>query len=404
MTERKVVITAMAVRTAFSGGLSGLLAGLRSGGTGLEPATQFDGEAFGIPLVGEVKEAIEARPDLDGDRKAHLLLSVLEDLKITDSFQSVGGCWLGTGLSSVIPAELEEDVIPYIEKGLINRDALYRDIAATRLAPKRHLPERAMNALADAVGCEGSRYTSFSACAAGAQAIAEAYRAVRRGDVDVALAGGQDAMIHPLGVLSFSLLGALSPTGCRPFDRRRDGFALGEGAALLLIEEESHALARGAEPIARILGAGSSVDAYRPTAPHVDGRGAVLAMQRALRDAGIGPDAVGHVNAHGTGTPVGDAAEIKAVVEVFGEGQSVSSIKAAVGHCIAAAGAVEAVACTLALQGGFVPGTAGCEQPEEWPVQIEQSPRDAPEVDVILSNSMGFGGQNCSLLLGGIEG
>ena len=404
MSERKVVISAMAVRTAFSGGLAGLAEGLRSGVTGLKPATCFDGQAFGVPLVGEVKETIPELQGLEGDRKAHLLLAALEDLKKSDSFQRVDGCFLGTGLSSVIPAELEEDVIPYIEMGQIDRDALYRDIAVNRLAPNRHLPERAMDALADAVRCEGPRYTSFSACAAGAQAIAEAYRAVRRGEVSVALAGGQDAMIHPLGVLSFSLLGALSPTGCRPFDRRRDGFALGEGAALLVVEEEAHALARGAHPIARILGAGSSVDAYRPTAPHVEGRGAVLSMQRALKDAGIGPEAVGHVNAHGTGTPVGDAAEIKAVVEVFGEGQSVSSIKAAVGHCIAAAGAVEAVACSLALRDGFVPGTVGCEQPEDWPVQIEQVPREAPEVGVILSNSMGFGGQNCSLLLGRIEG
>jgi len=404
VSERKVVISAMAVRTAFSGGLAGLAEGLRSGVTGLKPATCFDGQAFGVPLVGEVKETIPELQGLEGDRKAHLLLAALEDLKKSDSFQRVDGCFLGTGLSSVIPAELEEDVIPYIEMGQIDRDALYRDIAVNRLAPNRHLPERAMDALADAVRCEGPRYTSFSACAAGAQAIAEAYRAVRRGEVSVALAGGQDAMIHPLGVLSFSLLGALSPTGCRPFDRRRDGFALGEGAALLVVEEEAHALARGAHPIARILGAGSSVDAYRPTAPHVEGRGAVLSMQRALKDAGIGPEAVGHVNAHGTGTPVGDAAEIKAVVEVFGEGQSVSSIKAAVGHCIAAAGAVEAVACSLALRDGFVPGTVGCEQPEDWPVQIEQVPREAPEVGVILSNSMGFGGQNCSLLLGRIEG
>jgi 3-oxoacyl-[acyl-carrier-protein] synthase II len=312
--------------------------------------------------------------------------------------------WLGTGLSSVLPEELEEDVIPYIRDGQVDRDALYQCIDSNRLAPNRHLPERALNALADAVSCEGIRYTSFSACAAGAQAIAEAFRAIRRGDVDTALCGGQDAMIHPLGVLSFSLLGALSPTRCRPFDKRRDGFSIGEGAALLLLEEEQYAQRRtGSKPIARLLGAGSSVDAYRPTAPHSEGRGAFLAMTRALRDAGLQPSDVDHVNAHGTGTPVGDAAECKAIAEVFGPGQSVSSIKGAVGHTIAAAGAVESIACALALSEGFVPGTLGCEEVEDWPVQIEKEPKER-SCRAIVSNSMGFGGQNCSLVWGRVDG
>jgi 3-oxoacyl-(acyl-carrier-protein) synthase len=362
----------------------------------------LDGDAFGIRTVGEVKEAVPTVQGLEGDRKGHLALAALEDVLRAVPDGGIGGCWLGTGLSSVIPKELEEDVIPYILEGRIDRQRLYGDLEVQRLAPGRHLPERTLAAVAERVGCTGPQYTSFSACAAGAQAIAEAYRAIRRGEVDVALCGGQDAMIHPLGVLSFSLLGALSPSQCRPFDQRRDGFALGEGAALLLLEEESRARSRGAPLLARILGAGTSVDAFRPTAPHVDGRGAVLSMERALRDAGLPAEAVDHVNAHGTGTPVGDAAEIKAIVELFGEGQSVSSIKGAVGHCIAAAGAVEAVACVLALKEGFLLGTRGCEQKEDWPVCIEQEPRVASP-GVILSNSMGFGGQNCSLLFGRIE-
>jgi len=392
----------MGVQSAFPGGVDGLLDGLRQGKSGLAPSNFLDGKAFGVEAVGELKEPVPSVPGLEGDRKAHLALAALEQLLARSTGAKIGGIWLGTGLSSVIPEELAEDVIPFIEDGKINRPRLYRDIEPARLAPGRHLPERALKAVASRANCTGPQYSSFSACAAGAQAIAAAFRAVKRGEVDVAICGGQDAMIHPLGILSFSLLGALSPSQCRPFDRRRDGFALGEGAALLLLEEEGHAERRGAQPMARLLGAGSSVDAYRPTAPHAEGRGAVLAMQRALRDAGLEPGAVDHVNAHGTATPVGDAAEIKAIAELFGPGQSVSSIKGAVGHCIAAAGAVESAACVLALREGFLPGTYGCEQAEAWPVVIERVPR-VTEPRVILSNSMGFGGQNCSLLWGRIE-
>lgn len=403
MSDHQVVLTAAGLRSAFVGGVEGLRDGLRSGRTGLRPPTFIDGEAFGIPLAGEVKDRVSSRHGLEGDRKAWLLLEAFEELERSISLPEVGGCWLGTGLSSVIPEELEQDVIPFIHSGKIDRASLYNSVESDRLSPWRHLPERALDALARGAGTRGQRYTSFSACAAGAQAIAEAFRAIRRGEVQSALCGGQDAMIHPLGVLSFSLLGALSSDRCRPFDKRRDGFTIGEGAAVLLLESEQSARARGVTPIARLLGAGSSVDAYRPTAPHAEGRGAVLAMRRALRDAQLEPSMVDHVNAHGTGTPVGDAAEARAIAEVFGAGQSVSSIKGAVGHTIAAAGAVEAIACAVALQEGFVPGTSGCEQVEEWPVQVELSPRFC-EPRFMISNSMGFGGQNCSLVWGRIEG
>ena len=403
MSERRVVVTALGLRSAFPGGVKGFREGLMRGKTGLRKPGLVDGEAFGIPLAGEVSDSVRQWPGLEGDRKAGLLLEALEDMKGSGDLPPIDGCWLGTGLSSVIPEELEEDVIPFIHDQEIDRQAVYAEVEPDRLAPGRHLPERALNALADAVSCAGVRYTSFSACAAGAQAIAEAYRAIKRGEVERALCGGQDAMIHPLGVLSFSLLGALSPTQCRPFDKRRDGFSIGEGAALLLLEEEQVALERGARPIARLLGAGSSVDAFRPTAPHSEGRGAVLSMQRALRDAGLSPASIDHVNAHGTGTPVGDAAEASAIAEVFGPGQSISSIKGAVGHTIAAAGAVEAIACALGVQEGFVPGTSGCEDCEDWPVVVERVPRFC-KPRYILSNSMGFGGQNCSLIWGRIEG
>jgi 3-oxoacyl-[acyl-carrier-protein] synthase II len=206
-----------------------------------------------------------------------------------------------------------------------------------------------------------------------------------------------DAMIHPLGVLSFLVLGALSPGTCRPFDRNREGFVIGEGAAMLLLESEELARARGANILARVLGAGSSVDAHNVTAPHPEGKGAELSMRRAMKEAGL--VRVDHVNAHGTGTPLGDRAEAAAIARVLGPEVSVSSIKGAIGHCIAAAGAVEAAACIAALAQGWSPGTAGLEDPEDLGINAQAEPQqDHPQT--ILSNSFGFGGQNTSLIFG----
>jgi 3-oxoacyl-[acyl-carrier-protein] synthase II len=233
--------------------------------------------------------------------------------------------------------------------------------------------------------------------------MAEGLWALRRGEVDVAIVGGHDSMIHPLGMLSFVVLGAISPTTCRPFDAGRDGFLIGEGAAIFVLERANRARARGVRPRASLLGAGTSADAYNVTAPHPEGAGAERAMRRALRDAGLEAARVAYVNAHGTGTPVGDIAESRAVARVFGEGMATSSIKGALGHTIAAAGAVEAAACVLGLQGGFLPGTTGLQDPDPaCPIDALRAPVERA-VDVMISNSFGFGGQNCSLLLGRAE-
>jgi len=244
--------------------------------------------------------------------------------------------------------------------------------------------------------------TSFSACAASAQAIAEGLRTIQRGEADVAIVGGHDSMIHPFGMLSFIVLGALSPTRCRPFDRNRDGFLIGEGAAVLVLERASRAQARGHVGRARLLGAGTSADAHAATAPHPQGAGAARAIERALRDAGIHKQAVDYVNAHATGTPVGDVAEALAISQTIGE-VPVSSVKGALGHTIAAAGAIEAAACIAGLQGGWVPGTAGfADRDHDCPVDVVGEPRRAP-IEIAVSNSFGFGGQNAALVLGRLE-
>lgn len=355
--------------------------------------------ALGVPGVARVPGLVDD-PAFPDDRKATLAFRAAE--LATAGLPAGGrrGVWLGTGLSSLTPHELAVDLYPHAHHGRFDRLALAHDLDPTRPAPRRHVPERVTAEVARRFGAAPEHAeTSFSACAAAAQSIAAAARAVARGDVDLALAGGHDSMLHPVGYLSFVVLGALSPTGCRPFDRARDGFLIGEGAAMLVLAREADARAAGLPVLARVLGAGTSVDAWAVTAPHPEGHGAALAMTRALRDAGLGAGDVDYVNAHGTGTPVGDRAEALAVRRVLGD-VPVSSCKGAVGHTIAAAGAVEAALCVDALRSGVVPGTVGLVDPDpELPIHVLREPT-ALHPRVLVSNSFGFGGQNCALVLG----
>lgn len=354
-----------------------------------------DALALGVPAVARVG-GVDDDPDFPDDRKGSLASAALAQLSRPAGARV--GLYLGTGLSSLTPAELRVDLYPYLREGRFDRAALAADLDPTRPAPRRHEPDRVTRVLAARLGAIRAE-TNFSACAAAAQSIAAAARAVARGDVDVALAGGHDSMLHPIGYLSFVVLGALSPTRGRPFDRDRDGFLIGEGAAILQLERESDARARGAPVLARLLGAGTSVDAHNVTAPHPEGRGAALAMRRALRDAGITAADVDYVNAHGTGTPVGDIAESLAIHEVLGE-VPVSSFKGALGHTIAAAGAVELAWCVRMMGEGRTFGTVGLETVDpalRCPVlagDLDRAPR------IMVSNSFGFGGQNCALVLG----
>ena len=425
---RDVVVTGVGVWSAAGRGLDALAGVLRAHrGCGKPRAG-----ALPVALAATVPVPVPPAADFPDDRKAELALAAYEDalvdagLRFTaqgftaQGFSAQGSAaqqssaesallpapdrravFLGTGLSSVTEGELAEDVYPHLDAdGRFDRPGMARDLARDRAAPRRHVPGRVTAELVRRIGATGPTGTSFSACAAAAQAIAEGAWAIRRGEVDLAIVGGHDAMVHPLGMLSFIVLGALSPTGCRPFDRTRDGFMIGEGAAIFVLESAERAAARGARVRARVLGAGTSADSWNVTAPHPEGAGAELAMRRALRDAGLEPHQVDYVNAHGTGTPLGDAAEAAAIGRVLGPGAPVSSIKGAVGHTIAAAGALEAAACIAALEGGFLPGTVGLEQPDpSLPVRAIARPEDA-DVRVTLSNSFGFGGQNCALVLG----
>ena len=251
----------------------------------------------------------------------------------------------------------------------------------------------------------GQSFATLSACAAGAHAIGTACRMIQCGDADAVVTGGSEAALTPLATAAFGALDALSDIGIsRPFDAQRDGFVMGEGAAVLVLEEGDRARARGANILARVAGYGASSDAYHLTAPDKAGIGAVAAMEAALRDAGYGPQDVVYVNAHGTSTPLNDRAETIAIKEVLGTGVPVSSLKSAIGHLLGAAGAVEAVATILAMRDRIAPPTLNYEQPDEG-LDLDYVPNEARTLDIngkpaiALSNAFGFGGHNAVLCL-----
>lgn len=400
MTRPSIVVSGIGAVSAAGVGYGALAEALASG---RDCTTSVD-TPLPICAVASVPGEVAALADFPDDRKAWLALMALDeaiaDAGLRDALDpDRTAVFLGTGLSSVTPGELEEDAYAHLNADGTGFDvaAMRRDLAGDRAAPRRHDPSRVTGEFVRRLGVRGPVGTSFSACAASAQAIAEGLRSIQRGEVDVAVVGGHDSMIHPLGMLSFIVLGALSPEACRPFDRGRDGFLIGEGAAVLVLERADRARARGRAPRAKLLGAGTSADAHAATAPHPEGQGASRAILRALVDAGLPPSAVQYVNAHATGTPVGDVAEALAVSRVIGE-VPVSSIKGALGHTIAAAGAIEAAACVAGLQGGWMPGTYGFRDLDPaCPVEVIGSPRRAT-LEVAVSNSFGFGGQNAALV------
>ena len=398
-----VVVTGIGVISAAGPSFGDLASALRETRTAASP--------YDTPLPLRLAASVNSPvPEVDGfkdDRKAWLAMAALKEA-LADSGgvgEGVVSVFLGTGLSSVTPGELQEDAYPYLNEAGTDflKAKMLADLDGDHGAPWRHDPIRVTSAVAAEVGARGPCGTSFSACAASAQAIAEGLRTIRRGEADVAIVGGHDSMLHPFGLLSFVVLGALSPDAGRPFDKHRDGFLIGEGAAILVLERADYARARGAKARARLLGAGTSVDGYAATAPQPEGVGAESAMRAALADAGLESSVVDYVNAHATATPVGDIAEAAAIARVTPRA-AVSSFKGAVGHTIAAAGAIEAAGCIAALEGGFLPGTAGLVEVD--PVirlkVLKQTVNHAPKV--VMSNSFGFGGQNAALVFGLADG
>ncbi len=279
------------------------------------------------------------------------------------------------------------------------------------LQEKQLTPADLLRRLARAGGAGGRRVACYTACASGNDALGMGKRMIERGEAEVVLAGGADSQVDPLSLLEFELLAALAhpapgedpATVCRPFDQRRSGFVVGEGAGALVLESEDHLRRRGGEPLARLAGYGSSLDAFGLTKCHPEGRGAAAAMRAALADAGATPTAVDYINAHGTGTVLNDRAEAAAIHRVFGAAArevAISSTKAMTGHLIAAASAVEAVLSVLGLEDGFIPPSLNYRDPDpECDLNVVTGRGRRGPVRMVLSNGFGFGGQNACVVL-----
>ena len=399
---RGVVITGAGSVNALGVGVGRFLEGLRAGACAIGPMTLFPVEGYRTQRaavapevgVGGLVPAGVARRLSRSDRMA--LVAAAEAWEAS-----------GAGESGAAPDRVGV-VLGGTTAGMFEAEEDYRRLGAGELGRLRasRLLSMPVSATADVVaaafGAEGPRATVATACSSSVNAIGLAADAIRAGRADVVLTGGTEGHCR-MTFAGFNALQAVDPDVCRPFDRRRAGLSLGEGAAILVLEAEERARRRGAPVLAAVGGHGMSADAHHMTAPDPEGRGAVLAMRRALAASRVDPGQIDYVNAHGTGTPQNDPVETRAIRTVFGAGAArlgVSSTKSQVGHCLGAAGAVEALATVLAIVHGFLPPTVNLEEPDPE-CDLDYVPREARErrIRFALTNSYGFGGNNASLVL-----
>ncbi len=401
-----VVVTGVGVVSAFGSGLAVLEDGLRAHRVATRSGPL--NEALGVPCVAEVPDGSpgpDRRIDFALSAARECLASASSPDSMLDADATSGSAPGPTALAAhdaiLIACGVERAMLPAFDP-LWDGTGVDFERAAGATPPLllRGSVDAPVRAVCEALGHEGPAFASSNACAGGVIALLRAARWVRSGRAERVLCGAADSMIDPMGLGGMLRLGTLSASGvCRPFDARRDGLVMGEGAAMFLVESERSARARGATVWAHVLGGGVTQDAYRPSAPHPEGRYAEAAMRVALRDHD--GSSVDYVNAHGTGTPLNDVAEATAIRRAVGEAALVSSIKGAIGHAMAASGAIEIAACLLALREGLVPGTAGLEtvDHEIGPLNLVQAPQETP-LRRVLCNAFGFGGQNASVLLG----
>jgi len=408
-THRRVVVTGIGAITPIGSGREGLWTGLQLGKSAVRRLTRFDPTPFRSQLAAEIcdfdpLDYLDARRARRLDRFSHLAIAASRqalddsqlDLKQIDRQQVA--IYLGSALGGI--AFAEEQHRHYLTDGM-------RAVEST-LALSVFGGAGASNVAID-LGLQGPTVGNANSCASGAIAIGEAFHLIRHGDAEVVLAGGAEAPLAPLTFGAFALIKAMSTRNedaaraCRPFDCARDGFVMAEGAAMLLLEERQHALHRGAHVYAELLGYGTTNDAYHMTAPLPSGAQAARAMTLALCEAGIAPNNVGYVNAHATGTPLGDAAELTALDLVFancGHRPWLSGTKGLHGHALGATGAWEIALTALALERGWLPPTTNLDNPDEaLCARLIPTGGIHQQVDYALSNAFGFGGINASLLL-----
>jgi len=422
--ERRVVITGIGCVTPLGTTPEELWERLQKGESGVGYTQAFDASQFPTKFSAEVLDWDIAKEGEDlnlwNKRGRHSNFAggaAKQAVTAADVLGKVDptrfGVYLGSGegqqnfaaFTEMVLAAMGDDdqldIAAFVKKGM----EVLNPIAELEQEP--NMPAGHLASMFDA---QGPNANCLTACAASSQAIGEARELIRRGDADVMLSGGTHSMIHPFGVTGFNLLTALStrndnPQGAsRPFDRDRDGFVLGEGAAMVVLEELTHARNRGAHIYGEIKGYGSTADAFRITDTHPEGRGAIRCIQAALADANIAPEQIQYINAHGTGTSVNDKVETLAIKKALGDVAykiPVSSTKSMMGHLIAAAGATEVIVCLMAMRDGVLPPTINYETPDPN-CDLDYIPNEAREAkcEYTLSNSFGFGGQNISLILG----
>lgn len=419
MSGRRVVVTGCGAVAPGAGSAGELWSRLGRGLSAVRPISRFDASTFPVRIAAEADDPAPGAlgsfgPELGGRGRIWAFAAAAAAQALEDAGLPPRGAWardaglsVAAGMGTYGHAEVFRAAAAAgsAHDGRAFSARLKRELLPH--AAERQTPGALAARLAHAAGIEGPLIASMTACAGGTQAVGDALRWIRRGEADVVLAGASDSEVYPMGLASFCLLGALSRRNAeperasRPFDAGRDGFVLGEGAGFLVLEERDRALARGARPIVEVAGFGSACDAFRATDPHPEGLGALLAMRRALDDAGLAPEEVGHVNAHGTSTPGGDRAEAAALRSLFGAHLprvAVSATKSMIGHLTVAAGAVEAIVTAYALRDGLVHPTLNQDEPDPE-LALDTVPEGARRLDLraALSNSFAFGGQTACL-------
>lgn len=410
---RRVVVTGLGLVTPLGTGVEKTWKALCAGESGIHRISRFDPTGYDAQIAGEVTDFdparfIEKKEIKKMDTFIHYAVGAaqlaVEDagLKVAPEEATRVGVYIGSGIGGLGSIEHYHDVLK--EKGPGRVSPFFIPMTIINLASGQ---------VAIRIGAKGPNSCAVTACATGNHCIGDAYRLIQRGEADVMVAGGAEAAVTPLGVAGFASAKALSfrndePTrASRPFDKDRDGFVLGEGAGVVVIEELEHARRRGARIYSEVAGYGMNSDAYHITAPPEEGEGAVRCMELALKDAGIGKEQIGYINAHGTST-MADAIETHAIKTVFGErayGIPVSSTKSMTGHLLGAAGGIEAVFSILALVHGILPPTINLENPDPA-CDLDYVPNKArpAAIKAALSNSFGFGGVNACLIFKRVDG
>lgn len=415
--RKRVVITGMGTVNPVGNNLQDFWQGIKEGRSGVGPITRFDTKDHTTKIAAEIKnfkasDYMEAREARKMETFCHYAVaSALE-------------AWKNSGLgggpdSGVLGAQVGGKVDPerlgvILGVGMGGFETLEEAFSIMKEKGPNRVPPLTVPKIISNIGpgniaiqlnAQGPSYSLATACASGTDAIGNSYRMIQDDICDVVVTGGVEAIITPLGIAGFNVIHALSSKfndepqrASRPFDRDRDGFVMGEGAAILVLEELNHALERGAHIYGEVIGSGASTDANHLTAPHPEGRGAIQAVKMALKVAGIGIEDVDYINAHGTSTQINDSVETKVIKSVFGEHAyklKISSTKSMTGHCIGAAGAIEAIVCVMALRDQFYPPTINLDNPDpECDLDFIPHKGYHGEMNIALSNSLGFGGHN----------